>query len=97
MLTMRSGAVHLSLIAEGRGVLVPINLRQPMQDGLSTLEGNVGDIDEYAAKELGYDYVGELHDALMGLQVDSVASAIYQIKEKDIICLLNNVGQATAA
>ena len=51
-------------------------------ESLLTLEDSVGDIDKYAAKELGYRNVEQLHDALMGLQVDSVASAIYQIKEK---------------
>ncbi len=65
------------------GVLVPINMAQPLQDALSTLEDAVGNIDEYAADELGYNSVAELHDALMGLQVDSVASAIYQIKERN--------------
>lgn len=65
------------------GVLIPINMRQPLMDSLLTLEDNVGDIDEYAAKELGYRNTEQLHDALMGLQVDSVASAIYQIKEKN--------------
>ncbi|WP_297920698.1 strawberry notch C-terminal domain-containing protein, partial [uncultured Agitococcus sp.] len=65
------------------GVLIPINMRQPLMDSLLTLEDNVGDIDKYAAKELGYRNTEQLHDALMGLQVDSVASAIYQIKEKN--------------
>ncbi|HNC02973.1 MAG TPA: strawberry notch C-terminal domain-containing protein, partial [Agitococcus sp.] len=65
------------------GVLIPINMRQPLMESLLTLEDSVGDIDKYAAKELGYRNVEQLHDALMGLQVDSVASAIYQIKEKN--------------
>ncbi len=71
------------------GVLIPINMRQPLMESLLTLEDSVGDIDKYAAKELGYKSVAELHygagngNGLMGLQVDSVASAIYQIKEKN--------------
>ena len=64
------------------GVLVPVNMRKPLMEGLDVLADNVGDIDQYATKELGYKSVDELHDKLMGLQVDSVASAIYQIKEK---------------
>lgn len=65
------------------GVLIPVNMQQPTQDALSRLEDAVGDIDQYAAKELGYPSVKALHDAFMGLQVDSVASAIYQIDQKD--------------
>ncbi len=55
-------------------------MAQPLQDALQSLEDAVGDIDQYAATELGYKSVEAMHDALMGLQVDSVASAIYQLK-----------------
>lgn len=65
------------------GVLIPTNMKQPLMDSLAVLSDIVGDIDQYAANELGYDSVSTLHNALMGLQVDSVASAIYQIKEKN--------------
>jgi len=65
------------------GVLIPTNMKQPLMDSLAVLSDVVGDIDQYAADELGYDSVSTLHDALMGLQVDSVASAIHQIKEKN--------------
>ena len=68
------------------GVLIPVNMRTPTEDALSRLEDAVGDIDEYARKQLGYDTTEQLHDALMGLQVDSVASAIYQMsREKGTI------------
>ena len=63
------------------GVLVPVNMADPLQNALSALEDQVGDIDQFAMRELGYQSVEALHDALMGLQVDSVASAINQIKE----------------
>lgn len=62
------------------GVLVPINMAQPLQDALASLEDAVGDIDQFAARELGYRSVDAMHEALMGLQVDSIASAIYQNK-----------------
>lgn len=64
-------------------VLIPVNMQQPTQDALSRLEDAVGDIDQYVAKELGYPSVKVMHQAFMGLQVDSVASAIYQIDQKD--------------
>lgn len=69
------------------GVLVPINMAQPLQDALSRIEDEVGDIDAFVARELGYKSEDEMHKALMGLQVDSVASAIYQnkVRNKGII------------
>lgn len=63
------------------GILIPVNMESPLQDALSKLEDAVGDIDQYAAKQLGYDSTKQMHEALMGLQVDSVASAIYQIEQ----------------
>ncbi|NBW50890.1 MAG: hypothetical protein EBR49_12530, partial [Betaproteobacteria bacterium] len=74
------------------GVLIPVNMKQPTQDALSRLEDAVGNIDEYAAKELGYKSVAELHDALMGLQVDSVASAIYQIGQGKGVIIADQTG-----
>ncbi len=64
------------------GVLIPVNMAGPTQDALNRLEDVVGDIDAFAARELGYASVEEMHDALMGLQVDAIASAIYQMKER---------------
>jgi hypothetical protein len=64
------------------GVLIPVNMRTPLMDAMDRLIDNVGDIDQYVSKELGYDSVEEMQNKLMGLQVDSIASAIYQIKEK---------------
>jgi C-terminal domain on Strawberry notch homologue/P-loop containing NTP hydrolase pore-1/Transglycosylase SLT domain len=63
------------------GVLIPVNMAQPLQDAMASLEDAVGDIDDFARKELGYKTVEELHGALMGLQVDSVAMAIHNIKK----------------
>ncbi len=63
------------------GVLIPVNMMGPTQAALDRLEDRVGDIDHYLKAELGYESVEDLHRALMGLQVDSVASAIEQIKQ----------------
>lgn len=62
------------------GILIPSNMAQPTQDALSKLEDDVGDIDEFVKTELGYKSKKELQNALMGLQIDSVALAINQIK-----------------
>jgi hypothetical protein len=63
------------------GILIPTNMRQPLEQAMLKLEDKVGDIDEFARKELGYDTTAEMHEALMGLQVDAIAGAIQQIKE----------------
>ncbi|MDI3512432.1 MAG: hypothetical protein PWQ61_3199, partial [Betaproteobacteria bacterium] len=74
------------------GVLIPVNMAGPTQDALNKLEDEVGNIDQFAAKELGYKSVAELHRAFMGLQVDSVASAISQIKAGKGIIIADQTG-----
>lgn len=74
------------------GVLIPVNMAQPTQDALSRLEDAVGDIDEFAMRELGYKTKKQLHDALMGLQVDSVASAIHQIGQGKGVVIADQTG-----
>lgn len=74
------------------GVLIPSNMAQPTQDALNRLEDAVGDIDEFARKELGYESTEALHKALMGLQVDSVATAIYQIKQGKAAVIADQTG-----
>ena len=74
------------------GVLIPSNMAQPTQDALNRLEDAVGDIDEFARKELGYESTEALHNALMGLQVDSVATAIYQIKQNKAVVIADQTG-----
>lgn len=74
------------------GVLIPSNMAQPTQDALNRLEDAVGDIDEFARKELGYESIEEMHGALMGLQVDSVATAIYQIKRGKAVVIADQTG-----
>ena len=74
------------------GVLIPVNMAGPTQDALSKLEDAVGDIDQFAANEWGYPNIKALHNALMGLQVDSVASAIYQIKQGKGVVIADQTG-----
>ena len=73
-------------------MLIPSNMAQPTQDALNRLEDAVGDIDEFARKELGYESTEALHSALMGLQVDSVATAIYQIKQNKAVVIADQTG-----
>ena len=81
------------------GILIPVNMAQPTQDALNALEDEVGDIDEYVMRELGYPSKKSLHDALMGLQVDSVAAAIFQISSGKgiIISDMTGVGKGRQA
>ena len=63
-------------------VLVPVNMKDPLKASLRKLDHAVGGIDDYLVRELKYKNTDELHAGLMGLQIDSVAAAIYNIKEK---------------
>jgi len=56
-------------------------MKSPLEQAMSVLEDEVGDLDKFAAKELGYKSVNDLHDAFMGLQVDSVAAAIHEMQQ----------------
>ncbi|MCG8381761.1 MAG: strawberry notch C-terminal domain-containing protein [Gammaproteobacteria bacterium] len=81
-------------------VLVPVNMETALKESLADLEQNVGDIDQYVMEKLGYDSEAELHDAFMGLQVDSVASAIYNAEQKSkgiIIADQTGVGKGRQA
>ena len=73
-------------------VLIPVNMRQPLEQAMLSLEDAVGDLDEFVRKELGYDSLDEVHDHFMGLQVDSVAAAIHQIKNGKAVVIADQTG-----
>ena len=73
-------------------VLIPVNMKSPLEQAMNRLEDEVGNLDNYVAKELGYDSVNDLHDAFMGLQVDSVAAAIHQIQQGKAIVIADQTG-----
>lgn len=73
-------------------VLIPVNMKQPLQDALSALEDAVGDIDQYVVDQLGYRDTRDMHNALMGLQVDSVAAAIYQADRGKAVIIADQTG-----
>jgi hypothetical protein len=74
------------------GILIPTNMREPLQQAMRALEDEIGDIDEFVASELGYESVDDLHDVLMGLQVDSVAAAIHQIQKGKAVIIADQTG-----
>jgi 2'-5' RNA ligase len=74
------------------GVLIPTNMREPLEHAMNALEDAVGDIDTFVQKELGYDSLDELHDAFMGLQVDSIAAAIHQMKQGKAVIIADQTG-----
>jgi GGDEF domain-containing protein len=74
------------------GVLIPVNMRQPLEQAMNTLQDEVGDLDKFVAKELGYDSTKDLHDAFMGLQVDSIAASIREIQTGKAVVIADQTG-----
>lgn len=73
-------------------VLIPVNMKSPLEQAMNVLEDEVGNLDKYVAKELGYPSVDDLHNAFMGLQVDSVAAAIHEIQQGKAIVIADQTG-----
>lgn len=68
-------------------VLTPYNMSVNTDKALKTIQDTVGNIDQYVMDKLGYDSEEDLYKAFMGLQVDTIAAAIYnaEVKNKGII------------
>ena len=60
--------------------LTPKNLVTPTSEALKAVEARRGNLDDFVAKELGYDSRDELYKNLDGGQVDAVALAIDNVK-----------------
>lgn len=73
-------------------VLVPANMAGPLDQALSRLEDEVGDLDEFVRAELDYPSVEAMLEGLMGLQIDSVASAIHQFKRGKAVIIADQTG-----
>lgn len=73
-------------------VLTPKNMAQATEDALSELEAKVGNLDTYVMDKLGYTDRNEFFDAFMGLQVDSVAAAIYNMENGKGIIIADQTG-----
>lgn len=63
------------------GIMVPRDMREPMLAAMEHIRNQVGDLDEFIAKELRYPSVREMQQHFMGLQVDAIAAGIWQIRK----------------
>ena len=72
--------------------VAPAAMVEAMDRTLSQIEKKHGNIDEFVRKELGYDTTDELHQALAAEQVDSVAMAIYQMKQRQALIIGDQTG-----
>ena len=72
--------------------VAPAAMVEAMDRTLTQIEKKYGNIDEFVRKELGYDTTDELHQALAAEQVDSVAMAIYQMKQGQALIIGDQTG-----
>lgn len=82
------------------GALTPVNMAQASQRAMQKMVSEIGDIDAYVTKKLGYDSVQDTHKAFMALQVDTVAAAIYNAEKNNkgiIIADQTGVGKGRQA
>jgi hypothetical protein len=82
------------------GALTPVNMAQASQRAMQKMVAEIGDVDQYVTKKLGYGSVAETHKAFMALQVDTVAAAIYNAENKNkgiIIADQTGVGKGRQA
>jgi hypothetical protein len=73
-------------------VLTPNNMAVPLNQALSDLEKDVGNLDTYVQEKLGYDTIAEMHESFMGLQVDAVAASIHNIENNKGIIIADQTG-----
>jgi hypothetical protein len=73
-------------------VLTPINMAAATDKALTRIEQEVGDLDTYVMNKLGYNSIDEVHEAFMGLQVDTVAAAIYNAERGKAIIIADQTG-----
>ncbi len=66
--------------SQSMGTLVPVNMQSSVQDALDKLRANVGDIDTYVAKKLGYK-ASELSKYFGAEQIDAIALAIANMEK----------------
>ena len=72
--------------------VAPAAMVEAMDNVLTQIEAENGNIDEFVRKELGYDTVEETHQALAAEQMDSVAMAIYQMKKGQALIIGDQTG-----
>ncbi|MDB4312116.1 strawberry notch family protein [bacterium] len=80
----RPGSVGLN-----EAVLMPVNMRTAVETAMNKLRKEVGDLDAYVMKKLGYKSLDEMHSSVtdstgfMALQVDAIAAMIYNIENNN--------------
>ena len=80
-----NGAFSLNSVA-------PAAMVEAMDNVLSQIEEEYGNIDEFIKSELGYATIEEAHAALAAEQMDSVAMAIYQMKKGQALIIGDQTG-----
>ena len=74
-----------------QGVYVPTNLKAAMEEGEAFLREKIGEPVLYVQEKLKYSEK-ELKDALMGLQVESVAASIYHMENGRATIIADDTG-----
>ena len=72
--------------------VAPAAMVEAMDKVLTQIEEKHGSIDEFIKTELAYDTVEEAHQALAAEQMDSVAMAIYQMKQGQALIIGDQTG-----
>ena len=72
--------------------VAPAAMVEAMDNVLTQIEAQHGSIDEFIKTELGYDTIEEAHQALAAEQMDSVAMAIYQMKQGQALIIADQTG-----
>jgi hypothetical protein len=73
--------------------VAPAAMVEAMDNTLSQIEKSVGkSIDQFITDELGYDTIQDAHNALAAEQMDSVAMAIYQMKQGQSLIIGDQTG-----
>ena len=72
--------------------VAPAAMVEAMDNVLSQIEEKEGSIDEFVTRELDYDTIEDAHNALAAEQMDSVAMAIYQMKQGQAMIIGDQTG-----
>jgi len=74
------------------GIMVPRMLKGPMREAMERVHAECGNVDEFCAKELQYNSVDHMHQVLMGLQIDAVALAVWQLRKNRALVVADMTG-----
>lgn len=72
--------------------VAPAAMVEAMDNVLTQIEAQHGSIDKFIKTELEYDTIDEAHQALAAEQMDSVAMAIYQMKQGQALIIGDQTG-----